>query len=316
MAGENVLVIHPGALGDVLQAVPALRALGALGGGSRVTLAAQPRLARLLSGTRVVDAGLPFDGLGLEHLFVHDAVPESLRTRIASFDRVVSWFGAHTPPYPDHLRSLIDATIVAPPVPDEDSALAVWEHLLATLGDWGVKGPPQRAPLAPPTDWSAAAAATLAELGCQPGRPLLVVHPGAGGAAKRWPVEKHAAVVTNVAARSGCRVLVHQGPADRAPAGDLLAAIERRGVEVLTLLEPDLGLLAAVLHSATAYLGADSGVSHLAAAMGVSAVIVFPTETRQRWAPWSPTARPLTMTPDGRDTEEATRLFVSPTARA
>ena len=62
-----------------------------------------------------------------------------------------------------------------------------------------------------------------------------------------------------------------------------------------------LGLLAGVLSRASAFLGGDSGVSHLAAAAGARAVIVFPAATRRRWSPWSPTAVPVTMTVDEGD---------------
>src|SRR5689334_9383538 len=87
--GRAILVVHPGALGDVLQAVPALAALRALDGGSRVVVAVQPRLGRLLAGGGAADAALPFDGLGLESLFAEGPIPEALRARLAAFARVV-----------------------------------------------------------------------------------------------------------------------------------------------------------------------------------------------------------------------------------
>ena len=45
---------------------------------------------------------------------------------------------------------------------------------------------------------------------------------------------------------------------------------------MLTLVSPPLPVLAGVLSMAQAYLGGDSGVSHLAAAVGAPAVILFP----------------------------------------
>ena len=74
---------------------------------------------------------------------------------------------------------------------------------------------------------------------------------------------------------------------------DQLSRILERST--LRLVEPDLPLLAAILDRASAYLGGDSGVSHLAAAVGAPAVILFPAATRGRWAPWSATAQAVTM---------------------
>src|SRR5512139_3692951 len=90
---EPVLVIHPGALGDVLQAVPALSALRETIP-ARIAFAGQPRLAALLRDTGVADEALAFDGLGLSHLFVPERVPTPVRERLARFHRVISWFGA------------------------------------------------------------------------------------------------------------------------------------------------------------------------------------------------------------------------------
>lgn len=59
---------------------------------------------------------------------------------------------------------------------------------------------------------------------------------------------------------------------------------------MLRLVDPALDVLAGALLEADAYLGGDAGVSHLAAAVGAHAVIVFPATTFRQWAPWSATA--------------------------
>ena len=69
-------------------------------------------------------------------------------------------------------------------------------------------------------------------------------------------------------------------------------------------------MLAGILSQASAYLGGDSGVSHLAASVGAPAVILFPSATRERWAPWSPTAEALTMTAEA-DQGEIVAALVS-----
>jgi ADP-heptose:LPS heptosyltransferase len=71
------------------------------------------------------------------------------------------------------------------------------------------------------------------------------------------------------------------------------ALAARLTVPVERLVEPALPALAAALAGTRAYLGGDSGVSHLAAAVGAPSVIVFPPAHLPRWTPWSPTARPL-----------------------
>src|SRR4249920_587285 len=93
MAAAIPLAVHPGALGDVLLAVPALRALRATSAAPLV-LAAQPQIGALLEALGVVDGHVAFDALGLDALFVDDA--DSL-PRLPDVERVVSWFGALDP---------------------------------------------------------------------------------------------------------------------------------------------------------------------------------------------------------------------------
>ena len=91
----ETLVVHPGALGDVLQAVPALGALGRLG--HRLTFAGQPRLGELLQGSGLVLAATSFDTFGFEALFVEGPPSERLVARLQRFQRAVSWFGSKEP---------------------------------------------------------------------------------------------------------------------------------------------------------------------------------------------------------------------------
>lgn len=283
---REVLVIHPGALGDVLQAVPALAALK---GGNRLTVAGQMRLAGFLAATGVVDQALSFDSLGLESLFAGDEISPKSRSRLARFGRVVSWFGSRDALFAERLRSIVPETLLAPPVPETGPPPTVWEHLLATLAPWGVRAPSGLTPLTLPDAWRDEARQELSRLGWEERQPLLFVQPGP---------EPFASVIRDVAHESGCQVLVHRGPADREAVDQLTRLLD---LPVLMLVEPPLHLLAAILREASAYLGGDSGVSHLAAAVGAQAAILFPPATRERWAPWSPTALAFAMS-DGVET--------------
>jgi len=287
------LIIHPGALGDVLQAVPALRGLRAVAPAAPITFVSQPRLAHLLVELGAAQQARAFDGFGLEALFVDAPTPSALAETMGGASRIISWFGSRDETYCRRLRALAPRALVAPPVPDDDTP--VWRHLLGTLAAWDLAIPervePLRAPALPPGDASADAH-----------RPRLVVHPGSGGDWKRWPVERFAEVIRGLRHRRAFEVLVHQGPADAEPAQRLLKLLEG---DATVLLQPDLPRLAAVLAAASAYLGGDSGVSHLAAAVGAPSVVLFPPATYRRWTPWSPTAVPVEIQGVDSDVERA-----------
>jgi ADP-heptose:LPS heptosyltransferase len=291
----GILVIHPGALGDVLQAVPALRGLRAA---APITFVGQPRLGRLLVELGVAEQARSFDGFGLETLFVEVAAPPALAAAVRTARLTVSWFGSGDETYCRRLRALDPRAIVAPPVPDDDTP--VWRHLVATLAPGNLGLPPVEPIRLPP-----ALARAFPPAGP---RPRLVVHPGSGGAWKQWPAERFAAVVETLRGRYPLDVLVHQGPTDAEAASRLLA---RLAGGAAILLEPELPRLAATLASARGYLGGDSGVSHLAAAVGAPSVVLFPPATRRRWAPWSPAAVPIELTGTDRDVESATRALAA-----
>jgi ADP-heptose:LPS heptosyltransferase len=280
-ARPPALALHPGALGDVLLAVPALRALRAAAGA--VTLAAQPRIGTLLAALDVVDHHVAFDALGLDALFVDDA---ALRPRLPPLARLVCWFGARDPVFVRRLTALVPGAAVAP---STGEGLPVWRHLLQTVG----AGPGEWcAPLAVPAAVRELGAAALAAAGAAAPPPWLFVHPGAGSAAKCWPAEAFARAVVTLAARARTNVVVHQGPADAAAA----AALRRHlGDGVVWLVDPSLPALAGALAHAHAYLGNDSGVSHLAAALGVPALVLFDRRNLP-WQPWWSGARVRTVT--------------------
>jgi heptosyltransferase-3 len=290
----ETLVVHPGALGDVLQAVPALGALGRLG--HRLTFAGQPRLGELLQGSGLVLAATSFDTFGFEALFVEGPPPERLVARLQRFQRAVSWFGSKEDAYRKQLGALVPECIVAPPVPADDSPLTVWEHLADTLTPWGVTLPVALHHLPTSERWRIAARSALMAAGADLGRPLLVAHPGAGARWKEAPSARLARALESMAADGGFEVVVHQGPADGKAVDALLAQLATPAV---CLVEPSLTELAGALALAKAYIGSDSGVSHLAACVGTASVILYPPETLRRWAPWSSTAVPLGVGAEG-----------------
>src|SRR5262249_3119700 len=113
--------------------------------------------------------------------------------------------------------------------------------------------------------------------------------PGGGAGWRQPPVPVSVRAMVRMASEAELAVVVHQGPADRAAADALAAGLDE---PMIRLVEPSLPELAGTLALAAAYLGSDSGVSHLAASVGTPSIILYPPETLRQWAPWSPSARP------------------------
>jgi ADP-heptose:LPS heptosyltransferase len=281
---RRALVLHPGALGDVLLAIPALRSLAAAAPDGELVLAAQPRIGRLLASLGVVDRCLDFDTLGLDALFADGPAPERLRSLLAGA-RVVSWFGSRDARFGDRLRSLALESVIAPTVPVEPRT--VWEHLLDSVAPLTAVQEVRRDPVILGGERVDAGRRALLDAGWDGARPLVILHPGAGGAAKRWPVEGFAEVAQRVARATDADVVVHEGPADHDAVAALRTCVR---VPVRVLADPPLETLAGAMHHASLVIGNDSGVTHLAAALGAATLALF-IAANVAWRPWSRHAR-------------------------
>src|SRR5207249_3048623 len=121
-------------------------------------------------------------------------------------------------------------------------------------------------------------------------RPPLVVHPGSGGRAKRWSRAGFAEIARRFVERSR-GVVILLGLAEEAEVGEW----QQPGVRVLAGL--DIVAVAALLAAGGGYLGNDSGVSHLAGAVGARGVAVFGPTDPGCWRPLSRRIAALRLTP-------------------
>ena len=201
------------------------------------------------------------------------------------------------------------------PVPDRHAVL----HNLAPLAAVGLAGD-DLADLAtvvvPAASETARAAELLAAL--PGGGPLLALHPGAGKRANCWPAERFAAVAARAAA--GERVLVLQGPADGEPLARLRRALAELGVPLGDLAGPrtapgappgpagaasaaappivlaplcPVGVAAAVLARADRFLCNDTGLMHVAGAVGTPTLALFGPTDPALWKPLAPQVQAL-----------------------
>lgn len=104
--------------------------------------------------------------------------------------------------------------------------------------------------------------------------PIVLVNPGAGWGAKRWPAERFGEVARSLAG-SGYSVLVNTGPAEEA----LASAVVHASGGAATSVECNVGQLISLTRRAALMIAGDTGPLHLACALGKPAVGIFgPTD--------------------------------------
>jgi ADP-heptose:LPS heptosyltransferase len=261
----RLVVLRALGLGDFLTAVPAVRALAAAFPRHRRLLLApawiEP-LAALLAGA--VDEVVDVEG--------RRAVPPELPAPSHRADVAVNLHGRGPESHPALLagrpRQVIAfqcGDVAGPAWRDGEHEVARWCRLLDSSG---IPADPAALDLDPP-------AGTVRH-------GATVLHPGAAAPARRWPTERWAAVARAERA-AGRDVLVSAGPGeeDAARATAAAAALPPDAVRA----GGDLTDLARLVGGARRVACADTGVAHLATALGVPSVVLFGPAPPAEWGP-------------------------------
>lgn len=121
------------------------------------------------------------------------------------------------------------------------------------------------------------------------GGPRIALHPGSGGfsPARRWEPESFARLADALHERHSAQIVIVGGPDDNT--APVLEAMQHRPLDLTA--QTILGQLAAVLESCDVFVGADSGVMHLAAAAGTRVAAIFGPSNADAWGPWAKQAR-------------------------
>jgi ADP-heptose:LPS heptosyltransferase len=302
---EDRAVLHPSPrriavfraifLGDLLLAVPALRAFRAGFPQAEITFIGLPWAESFIARFhRYVDRFVQFTGYpGIVEVPVF---PERTRVFLAEqraygYDLVVQMHGSGGASNPFclalggratagyYLGSPPPGLSVAAPYPNDQPE--VWRNLgLARLVGCGRLDPALEFPLSP--EDRAEAAALLAAMPAD-GRPRVGLHPGASAPSRRWPAEHFAALANELARRFGAQIVLTGSTAERPIVQDVAARLETRPLDLSG--RTSLGGLAALIASLDLFVSNDTGPAHLADALCTPSITIFGPADHDRWAP-------------------------------
>jgi ADP-heptose:LPS heptosyltransferase len=111
---------------------------------------------------------------------------------------------------------------------------------------------------------------------------FLGFHPGAGKVPNRWPAEKFAELIDRLSDATGCTAFITSGPMDEEVLADTLRQVK---CQVQVIVNQPIRRVASIIKQADLYVTNDTGVMHIAAAVGTPTLALFgPTDPLQ-WAP-------------------------------
>ncbi|HTH61411.1 MAG TPA: glycosyltransferase family 9 protein [Paraburkholderia sp.] len=303
---KRILCVRLDHLGDVLMTTPALRALRESAPGRHLTLFASPAGAAIAPYLADIDDLIVYDAPWASPApqgSPHDHAAMIERLRDGGFDAAVIFTVYSQNPLPAatvcfqagiarrlaHCRenpySLLTDWIVEPE--PHASVRHEVERQLALVEAVGARTSDPRMRIVVRDEDRDALRARLAAHGIAGDEPLVVVHPGATAASRRYASDKYARALDELTRADDCRVLL-TGTADEAPLTRAIAdaaqpATRARLVDFAGAFA--LGEFIALLDSVDLLIANNSGPVHIAAALGTPVVDLYAL-TNPQHTPW------------------------------
>ena len=272
MANSNLLLIHQGALGDFVAIFPAIMQLKKAY--SRIDVLCQSQLGKLAAALGLAGRWFGLEGAHFASLFT-DQVDPKINKLLRPYTNIVLFSFSKT--LEQSLNRITEKRChrISPKAPAQERI-----HIVAYVVNNLIKHR-----LLEKKNITLEKMITAIKGNTEAGQRIdqnkILIHPGAGSIRKRWPLADFLTIETRLKA-DNLKPEFIIGPAE----GDLVNTLISPGDHVrrVHILAEILDLLA-LLRSAGGYIGNDSGVSHLAAFLGLPATVIFGPADPKRWTP-------------------------------
>lgn len=266
---SKLLVIHQGAIGDLLLASPAIWSLYTHFRPKEFYIAGHPWATEIFKGIYEVSGIYNVDVPPFSRLWSGEFRVEFELAVV--FSEYRGWV--------ELLRKAGTREVwLLPPFPKERVHL-LYHHCMSLQG-MGISakmGMPSLFLTKIEIEWAKAYLEALGITG-----PFLAVHPSASSPKKVWPVERMAYTAHELSLRHGLQVVLVQGPIDERACCDFLKSFPGK---CHVFKELSLRQLGALLYHSSLFIGNDSGVAHLAAASGTKVLVIFGPTDPVLWTP-------------------------------
>lgn len=274
-ARGKILVIRGGAIGDFILTLPAISALRNRFPDIPLEVLGYPRIAALARASGLVDSVQPIDARPMAGFFARNGdLNDALSDYFGGFAVILSYLFD-----PDHIfqinvaRASAAQFIVGPHRPDERENIHATNVYLKPLEKLAIFEAEPRPRIRVQTGSN----------GNLPAGHWIALHPGSGSERKNWPESGWARFIRRLIDTTDRNILIVGGEAE----GDRLMRLAGRLPSGRCQIAQNLPLpeLALKLQQCVRFIGHDSGISHLAAAVGLPGLILWGHTNRAVWQP-------------------------------
>ena len=266
---NKILVIRGGAIGDFILTLPAIAALRQQFPQSHLQVLGYAHIAQLAAAGGLVDAVRSIESRALAGFFARrGTLDKELQAYFAQFAVIISYLYDPDEIFRENIaRCAKGQFIQGPHRPDEHATVHATRAFLKPLERLAIFD-----------------ADPVPRLAIPPGNgDQLAVHPGSGSEKKNWPEPLWADFLAHLLQEPARRILLVGGEAEEGRLERLAARSPAGRVEVARSLP--LPALAERLRSCRAFVGHDSGITHLAAAVGLPVLALWGDTREEVWRP-------------------------------
>ncbi len=300
---QRIAVFRALQLGDLLVAVPALRALRARFPRAEITLIGLPWACEFVRRFQhYIDRFVEFAGYpGIDELAADAGRIDQFIAdqRKYQYDLAIQMHGSGrtSNPFVGELGARITVGYYEGSLPEMLTFGALYPHdqheIYRNLGLISLLGSPKPADPRleyPLQEEDSQEATTLLSSLSSASRPWIGIHPGSRPPSRRWPAEYFATVADTLSHRLGAQTVLTGGPGEEAIVQTVLEHMQTPALNLAG--RTSLGGLAALISKLDLFISNDTGPAHLAHALDRPGITIFGPADFQRWAPLDQTLHP------------------------
>lgn len=276
------LIIHPGGIGDVLLALPAIRSLHRRYGVEEGALVTTRPIGEFLVLCQEIGSTFPIEARALSDVWGGTIQPESVFDEwLRTCSLAIAWMSDHDGRLSTTLSERgVAQIIIGSPLTEPLRSIHQSDRVLETLSELKLD-PPSEQSLNIPETAIIAGRRALNQAGVSSNQSYVVVHPGSGSAHKCCEPTLMADAIRWSYGKGFVPVLIG-GPVDH----DSIGRVQTHCPRLAPIIkDAELTVIAGILKEAVLFIGHDSGMTHLAAALDVPSVACFGPTDEQRWSP-------------------------------
>jgi heptosyltransferase III len=272
MPNKNLLIIHQGALGDVVTSFTSILLLRERY--SQIDLICRHSIGRIAENLKIIDHSFSLEAAAFSSLFgkKQEKFIDRIITFLKNYDNIILF--SFSKDLTENIKHASGKKVFQiPPRPKLSEKTHVGQNLISCMVDAKLlKEKTENNFLDAHQDFR------------DPDfkEKKVFIHPGSGSRMKNWPIQ-HFLKLGKILSDDGFKTLFIVGPAEDGLAETIIKNRLSDEQQVLQLF--DSVELVNILKTGGAFIGNDSGVSHLAAFIGVPTLVIFGPTQPLRWRP-------------------------------